>query len=373
MTGFDQSDVTLGGSAGHGSATVTITPLTAEQLRHRGLGPDLGRHAHGRRSAPDSASDGAGNGNSASTSADNSVTYDTGAPTVSSINRADANPTNASSVNWTVTFSEPVTGVDASDFALANSGLGGTPAITNVTGSGATRTVTASTGSGSGTLGLNLVDDDSIEDAATNKLNGGFTGEVYTLDRSAPTVSSINRADANPTSAASVNWTVTFSESVTGVDAADFALANSGLGGTPAITNVTGSGATRTVTASTGTGSGTLGLNLVDDDSIADGVGNKLGGTGTGNGNFTGEVYTVDRGAPPPTFAFTGFFKPIDNLPTVNQVKAGSSVPIKFGLGGNKGMNIFCARLPDLPGHAVQQHRTGGWRRADRRTRVTAA
>ena len=249
-------------------------------------------------------------------------------------------------MSWTVTFSEPVTGVDASDFALANSGLGGTPAITNVTGSGATRTVTASTGSGSGTLGLNLVDDDSIEDDAANKLNGGFTGEVYTIDRNAPTVSSINRADANPTSAASVSWTVTFSESVTGVDAADFALANSGLGGTPAITNVTGSGATRTVTASTGTGSGTLGLNLVDDDSIADGVGNKLGGTGNGNGNFTGQVYTVDRGAPPPVFAFTGFFKPIDNLPTVNQVKAGSAVPIKFGLGGNQGMNIFAAGYP---------------------------
>ena len=48
-----------------------------------------------------------------------------------------------------------------------------------MTGSGDTYTVTASTGSGSGTLGLNLVDDDSIEDAATNKLDGGFTGEVY--------------------------------------------------------------------------------------------------------------------------------------------------------------------------------------------------
>jgi len=42
----------------------------------------------------------------------------------------------------------------------------------------------------------------------------------------------------------------------------------------------------------------TLGLNLVDDDSIADPAGNKLGGAGAGNDNFTGQVYTLDRAAP---------------------------------------------------------------------------
>jgi len=294
---------------------------------------------------------GAGNGSATG----QIYTFDRGAPTVSSINRADANPTTAASVSWTVTFSEPVTGVNASDFALANTGLGGTPAITDVTGSGTTYTVTASTGSGSGSVGLNLVDDDSIADSVGNKLggtgtsgagNGSATGQVYDFDRTPPAVSSINRADANPTSAASVNWTVTFSESVTGVNSADFALANTGLGGTPAITNVSGSGTTYTVTASTGSGSGSLGLNLVDDDSIADGLGNKLGGTGAGNGNSTGQVYTVDRGAPPPVFNFSGFKAPVDNLPMLNQVKGGSNVPFKFSLGGNKGMNIFEAGYP---------------------------
>jgi hypothetical protein len=237
----------------------------------------------------------------------NAVVVDNTAPTVTAINRVGPTPTNASSVSWTVTFSESVSGVDAADFALANSGLGGTPAITGVAGSGATRTVTASTGSGSGTLGLNLVDNDSISDPAANALggtginNGNFTGQVFTVDRTPPVVSSIDRAAASPTNASSVSWTVTFSESVSGVTAADFALANSGLGGTPAITSVTGSGASYTVAASTGSGSGTLGLNLVDDDSIADAATNKLGGTGTsgaGNGGFTGQLYTVDRTPP---------------------------------------------------------------------------
>ena len=61
---------------------------------------------------------------------------------------------------------------------------------------------------------------------------------------------------------------------------------------------MTGSGSSYTVSVNTGTGSGTLGLNLVDDDTIVDGLGNKLGGTGAGNGNFTGEVYDIDRSGP---------------------------------------------------------------------------
>ena len=260
----------------------------------------------------DSIEDGAGNklgGTGTSGAGDGSFTgevytFDRTAPTVQSIARADGNPTNAGSVSWTVTFSENVSGVDAADFDLVPTGLGGTPAITNVTGNNATYTVTASTGSGSGTLGLDLDDDDSIEDAVTNKLggtgadNGDFTGQVYTIDRTAPTVQSIDRADGNPTNAGSVSWTVTFSENVTGVDAADFDLVPSGLGGTPAITNVTGNNATYTVTASTGSGSGSLGLDLDDDDSIQDAVTNKLGGTGADNGDFSGQVYTIDRTAP---------------------------------------------------------------------------
>ena len=173
-------------------------------------------------------------------------------PTVSSINRADANPTNAASVSWTVTFSEPVTGVDATDFALVGTGTSGA-SITGVTGSGP-YVVTANTGV-DGTLGLNLVDNDSIVDGAGNKLggtgagNGNFIGQVYTVDKSAPTVSSIVRANANPTNASSVDFTVTFSESVSGVNAGDFSVIT-GLGGTPAVTAVTPAGPTNVYTVS---------------------------------------------------------------------------------------------------------------------------
>lgn len=110
----------------------------------------------------------------------------------------------------------------------------------------------------------------------------------------APVVSSITLADSNPTNATNVSWTVTFSKTVTGVDAQDFGLVGTGVTGA-AIGSFSGSGSTYTITASTGTGNGTLGLNLADDDSIVDGNGNKLGGAGSGNGSFTGQVYTINK------------------------------------------------------------------------------
>ena len=45
-------------------------------------------------------------------------------------------------------------------------------------------------------------------------------------------------------------------------------------------------------------------------------------------------------------FNWAGFFQPIDNLPILNLVKAGSAVPVKFSLGGNKGLNIFATSYP---------------------------
>jgi hypothetical protein len=128
------------------------------------------------------------------------------------------------------------------------------------------------------------------------------TTYTWAIDLTAPSAVSVNRVGASPTNAASVQWAVTFSESVKGVDSSDFALVNGGLGGTPAISSVTPNVSTLstsfTVTASAGSGSGTLGLNLVDDDSIVDAVGNKLGGAGAGNGNKTGQVFTIDRTSP---------------------------------------------------------------------------
>ena len=45
-------------------------------------------------------------------------------------------------------------------------------------------------------------------------------------------------------------------------------------------------------------------------------------------------------------FNWSGFFQPVDNLPVLNMVKAGSAIPIKFSLGGNMGLSIFASGYP---------------------------
>ncbi|MFO0804222.1 MAG: Ig-like domain-containing protein [Gemmataceae bacterium] len=303
VTGFTQADLSLFSTTG-----ASITGFTQNSASSYTITIDTGSGSGTVRldlNDDDSIRDAATNPlNGPGSATINGPAYDIDRtfPTVSSITAANPNPSNATTVDFTVVFSEPVTGVDASDFALTASGVIGA-GIGPVTGGGTTWTVTVNTGTGDGTIRLDLTDNDSIIDAATNKLggtgngNGDFTtGAVYTIDKTAPTVTSIVRAGANPTNAAQVMFTVTFSEAVTGVGPSDFAL--TGLG-TASIFSVSGdSGNTRTVIVDTGSGDGTIRLDLVDDDSIIDASGNKLGGTGLVNGDFTGETYDIDKTAP---------------------------------------------------------------------------
>jgi hypothetical protein len=220
------------------------------------------------------------------------------APTAISSLRANPDPTDAASVSYTVTFSEAVTGVDVADFIPITSGITGA-SVTGVTGSGTIYTVTVNTGTGSGYIRLDVADNDTIIDSALNKLggtgqgNGGFNnGEFYTVrvDATSPTVISSLLTNSNPTSAANVNFTVTFSETVTNVDAADFSLTAAGISGASVVA-VTGSGATYTVKVKTGSSNGTLRLNVPASASIYDVAGNPLGSL-----PYTGgQVYTVNK------------------------------------------------------------------------------
>jgi hypothetical protein len=43
---------------------------------------------------------------------------------------------------------------------------------------------------------------------------------------------------------------------------------------------------------------------------------------------------------------WSGFFTPVDNPPTVNVASAGSGVPVKFSLGGNRGLTFLSPGYP---------------------------
>ncbi|MBX9624232.1 MAG: hypothetical protein K2X82_10520, partial [Gemmataceae bacterium] len=249
---------------------------------------------------------------------------DDGPPAVAGIALAGPNPTNAGSVAYTVTFSEPVTGVDKADFAVFGFPLTGS-AVTGVDGGGATYTVTVATGTlpgtASGTLRLDVVDDDTILDADGSKLGGPGAGNgtyragpVYTIDRTAPKVKGITRLDPSPTNRDVVRFRVEFTEPVVAADfdPADFALVPGGgvtytavavaPGGTdPAVT-------TFDVTVSGLAGDGTLGLSVFGATAtVADPAGNALAGS------FIGPVYAVDRTAP--AVAVTAPAGPFDGQP----------------------------------------------------------
>ncbi len=255
-------------------------------------------------------------------------TVDRTPPMVVSIERDGESPTNAETVTFIVTFGEAVTGVDIDDFDLVFDGLTGTMII-EVTGADDVYAVTVTAGDGDGTLQLNLVDDDTIVDLAGNLLvgegidDGSVIGPVYEIDRTSPQVASIALAGANPTSDSIVYYTVTFDETVTGVNASDFALETTGMFGTK-IDEVSGSGDTYTVAVLSGAGNlGTVQLNLIDNDSILDLAGNALVGAEDDNGDFEGDVYEIDRIGP--TGLFLSNDRVVEHAPVNTPVGALSS------------------------------------------------
>jgi dipeptidyl aminopeptidase/acylaminoacyl peptidase len=84
----------------------------------------------------------------------------------------------------------------------------------------------------------------------------------------------------------------------------------------------------------------------------------KMRSDGTGENNITlGVRYTNNPSASsfeghpdwgPSSFSydFGGFFRPVDNLPTFNKAKAGRSVPVKFSLRGDQGVDILAEGNP---------------------------
>jgi Tol biopolymer transport system component len=69
---------------------------------------------------------------------------------------------------------------------------------------------------------------------------------------------------------------------------------------------------------------------------------------GTGQSNLTNHPASDVRPdwSRKPNYNFSGFFRPVDNLPVLNLVNAGRAIPVMFSLGGDQGLNIFEASYP---------------------------
>ena len=120
---------------------------------------------------------------------------------------------------------------------------------------------------------------------------------------------------------------------VTGVsDGANYAqgsVPDAGCATTDALSGVA-TAATLTVTGGNPDGTGTFTATCAG---AMDNAGNAAGPVSA--------TYTVTQ-----TFNFTGFFQPVDNLPTLNVVMAGRGIPVKFSLNGDQGLNILASGYP---------------------------
>jgi len=263
VTGFSSTGVTLGGTAGATTAVVTGSGTTYN-IAVSGMttsGTVIASIAAGK------ANDLAGNLNTASTSTDNTVTFNAAAPSVT-INQAaaQADPTNASPINFTAVFSTAVTGFINTDVTL--SGTAGATTVV-VTGSGTTYNVAVSGMTQTGTVIASIPAGVATANGTTNTASTS-TDNTVTYDITPPSVT-VNQAasQTDPTSTSPINFTAVFSQAVTG-------FSNTGvtLGGTAGATTavVTGSGTTYNIAVSGMTTSGTVTA------SIAAGKANDLAG-----------------------------------------------------------------------------------------------
>ncbi len=129
--------------------------------------------------------------------------------------------------------------------------------------------------------------------------NGIPSESLVTLVNKYPSVLSIDRLDANPTTAGAVRFSVVFDEGNLGVGTDDIVISQGGTLTNAAVTSISGGYNTYEVTLTGYQGEGTLGITIADNDTILDYSFTPLGGPGLGNGDFIGSnVYDVDTVSP---------------------------------------------------------------------------
>jgi LPXTG-site transpeptidase (sortase) family protein len=274
---FTAEDVTLSGTAGATSVAISqIAPNdgTTFNIAVSGMTSDGTVIA---AIAENKVLDVANNLNTASTTTDNSVTYDATAPTVT-ISSTAANPTKTSPIPVTITFSEDMTGFELGDITVGNGTAG------NLLGSGKTYTADI-TPSADGEVTVDIAADAAIDSSS----NGNTAATQFTIsyDATAPTVT-ISSTAANPTKTSPIPVTITFSEDVTGFGLGDITIGN----GTASNLLVSGKTYTADITPSS---NGEVTVDIAADVAV----------DASKNGNTAATQFKITYDATAPTVAIT--------------------------------------------------------------------
>jgi hypothetical protein len=168
-------------------------------------------------------------------------------PTVKSLMAMTTNPTGSQAIPFGLTFNEPVTGLEASDFELDGSSAGWS--VGGITGSGSTYTVNlVADEPEDGTVELTLAAA-GVTDLAglAGPAEPATAAAAYAFDEDAPTVllyHSPHRTYHNSSKLDYFDVTATFSEPVTGFEPADVLIAGTAHNASPwNVAMIFGSGA----------------------------------------------------------------------------------------------------------------------------------
>lgn len=297
-----------GNLSASGSFTVTVTDTTAPTFSGVPGNQDLEATGPGGATASwtaPSASDAVDGSVAVTCDSTSGSTFSIGTTTVTCSASDSRNNSDSRSftINVADTTAPAITGTPDNAVIEATSAAGATHTWTAPTASDlvdGSRDVGCSPASGS-TFALDETTTVtcSASDTRNNTAESGFTVQV--LDTTAPTLTIPSSLTLNSTSAAGATGTFT----VSATDAVDGSV-------------------TPTCSAQSG-------------DTFAIGITTvTCSATDAHNNTSDSETFTVQV-----VYNFTGFLRPVDNGGVLNVAKAGSSIPVKFKLGGNQGLDIW--------------------------------
>ncbi|MCW8177278.1 Ig-like domain-containing protein, partial [Verminephrobacter aporrectodeae] len=258
----------------------------------------------------------AGTGNASS----DNYSVDTKRPTAT-ITLADSVLTVGETTTVTITFSEPVRTLDASDVVYTHGTLGWPTASDDRTVWTATFTPTANVSAPENTIRVNLA---GVRDDAGNAGTDIVSSANYSVDTTRPTAT-ITLADSALTAGESTTVSFTFNKPVNGLDASDILCTSGTLSAPAANAERTVWTATFTPTANVNAPANTIRVNLT-------GVRDDAGNAGTGSAdsaNYSVDTRT-DRTGPTATIALAD-----------SALTAGETTTVSFTF--NKPVNGFDA------------------------------
>lgn len=161
--------------------------------------------------------DRAGNTNNAAAQYD--VTFDNFGPEIT-INSVSASPTNQAPITFSVTASEPITGLTGNDFDITNG------SVTSFTQQSSTDYTLVINPDNNGTVAVSLPAGRANDSVGNGNQLSNTKTIVYDTVRPS---TSITHSYISPTNASPLNYTIRFSESVTDLVAGDISLTNASL------------------------------------------------------------------------------------------------------------------------------------------------